>query len=99
VYGQRDVLFMHPEDIAALGLRDGDRVDIETLWHDDVERKVTGFRLVGYNIPRGNLAAYYPETNPLVPLSSYGEGTFTPTSKSVPVRITPSEMVALQRIA
>ncbi|NPE54884.1 FdhF/YdeP family oxidoreductase [Dickeya dadantii] len=99
VYGQRDVLFMHPEDIAALGLRDGDRVDIETLWHDDVERRVTGFRLVGYNIPRGNLAAYYPETNPLVPLSSYGEGTFTPTSKSVPVRITPSETVALQRIA
>ncbi|NPE50312.1 FdhF/YdeP family oxidoreductase [Dickeya dadantii] len=99
VYGQRDVLFMHPEDIAALGLQDGDRVDIETLWHDDIERKVTGFRLVGYNIPRGNLAAYYPETNPLVPLSSYGEGTFTPTSKSVPVRITPSETVALQRIA
>ncbi|WP_038901438.1 FdhF/YdeP family oxidoreductase [Dickeya dadantii] len=99
VYGQRDVLFMHPEDIATLGLQDGDRVDIETLWHDDVERKVTGFRLVGYDIPRGNLAAYYPETNPLVPLSSYGEGTFTPTSKSVPVRITPSETVALQRIA
>ncbi|WP_038911373.1 FdhF/YdeP family oxidoreductase [Dickeya dadantii] len=99
VYGQRDVLFMHPKDIAALGLRDGDRVDIETLWHDHIERKVTGFRLVGYNIPRGNLAAYYPETNPLVPLSSYGEGTFTPTSKSVPVRITPSETVALQRIA
>ncbi|QWT41121.1 FdhF/YdeP family oxidoreductase [Dickeya dadantii] len=99
VYGQRDVLFMHPEDIAALGLQDGDRVDIETLWHDHIERKVTGFRLVGYDIPRGNLAAYYPETNPLVPLSSYGEGTFTPTSKSVPVRITPSEAVALQRIA
>ncbi|NPE57968.1 FdhF/YdeP family oxidoreductase [Dickeya dadantii] len=99
VYGQRDVLFMHPEDIATLGLQDGDRVDIETLWHDDIERRVTGFRLVGYNIPRGNLAAYYPETNPLVPLSSYGEGTFTPTSKSVPVRITPSETVALQRIA
>ncbi|AYH48539.1 CbbBc protein [Dickeya fangzhongdai] len=99
VYGQRDVLFMHPEDIAALGLQDGDRVDIETLWHDHVERKVLGFRLVSYDIPRGNLAAYYPETNPLVPLSSYGEDTFTPTSKSVPVRITPSEAVALQRIA
>ncbi|RNM26513.1 CbbBc protein [Dickeya undicola] len=99
VYGQRDVLFMHPEDIAALGLQDGDRVDIETLWHDHIERKVLGFRLVSYDIPRGNLAAYYPETNPLVPLSSYGEGTFTPTSKSVPVRITPSETTTLQRIA
>ncbi|MBP2836066.1 FdhF/YdeP family oxidoreductase [Dickeya parazeae] len=99
VYGQRDVLFMHPEDIAALGLQDGDRVDIETLWHDQIARKVSGFRLVSYNIPRGNLAAYYPETNPLVPLSSYGDGTFTPTSKSVPVRITPSADTTLQRIA
>lgn len=54
-------------------------------------RKVSGFRLVSYNIPRGNLAAYYPETNPLVPLSSVGDETFTPTSKSVPVVITRSQ--------
>ncbi|ACS85508.1 FdhF/YdeP family oxidoreductase [Musicola paradisiaca] len=100
VYGQRDVLFMHPDDIAGLGLQDGDRVDIETLWHDGVFRQVSGFRLVGYAIPRGNLAAYYPETNPLVPLSSYGDDTFTPTSKSIPVRITPSAAQADQlRIA
>ncbi|MCG8707965.1 FdhF/YdeP family oxidoreductase [Brenneria sp. 4F2] len=91
VYGQREVLFIHPDDMAAQGLADGDLVDIETLWHDGITRKVNGFRLVGYNIPRGNLAAYYPETNPLVPLSSYGDETFTPTSKSVPVKISRSE--------
>ncbi|WJV60786.1 FdhF/YdeP family oxidoreductase [Pectobacteriaceae bacterium CE70] len=99
VYGQREVLFMHPEDIAGLGLEDGDRVDIETLWHDGILRKITGFRLVGYDIPPGNLAAYYPETNPLVPLSSYGDETFTPTSKSIPVRITPSTEQPESRIA
>lgn len=99
VYGQREVLFMHPDDIAALGLQDGDRVDIETLWHDGITRKVSGFRLVEYAIPRGNLAAYYPETNPLVPLSSYGDQTFTPTSKSIPVRVSRSPVVPLQRIA
>ncbi|MEC5341382.1 FdhF/YdeP family oxidoreductase [Brenneria populi] len=92
VYGQREVLFIHPDDMAAQGLKDGDRVDIETLWHDGIVRKVSGFRLVGYPIPRGNLAAYYPETNPLVPLSSYGDETFTPTSKSVPVKICRSEL-------
>lgn len=85
VYGQREVLFMHPDDISALGLEDGDLVDIETLWNDDVTRIVNGFKLVSYAIPRGNLAAYYPETNPLVPLSSFGDETHTPTSKSVPV--------------
>ncbi|MDX5627073.1 MULTISPECIES: FdhF/YdeP family oxidoreductase [unclassified Brenneria] len=94
VYGQREVLFIHPDDMAAQGLADGDLVDIETLWHDGITRKVSGFRLVGYQIPRGNLAAYYPETNPLVPLSSYGDETFTPTSKSVPVKISRSEQTA-----
>ncbi|MFV8847682.1 FdhF/YdeP family oxidoreductase [Serratia fonticola] len=87
VYGQREVLFIHPEDLADLGLQDGELVEIETLWNDGITRKVSGFKLVSYAIPRGNLAAYYPETNPLVPLASFGDGTGTPTSKSVPVAI------------
>ncbi|WP_440489441.1 molybdopterin dinucleotide binding domain-containing protein, partial [Serratia nevei] len=99
VYGQREVLFIHPEDLAALGLQDGERVEIETLWNDGVVRKVDGFKLVSYDIPRGNLAAYYPETNPLVPLASFGDGTGTPTSKSIPVTIRRSEQQPSLRIA
>lgn len=99
VYGQRDVLFMHPADIAALGLSDGDRVDIETQATDGVVRRVEDFRLVAYDIPRGNLAAYYPETNPLVPLTRFGDGTGTPTSKSIPVSVTAAQTRAPLRIA
>ncbi|ANR77324.1 CbbBc protein [Kosakonia sacchari] len=99
VYGQRDVLFMHPEDIRSLGLNDGDRVDIETQSTDGVQRRVEAFRLVAYDIPRGNLAAYYPETNPLVPLTRFGDGTGTPTSKSIPVIITPAKTRETLRIA
>jgi len=98
VYGQRDVLFMHPEDIRSLGLNDGDRVDIETQSTDGVQRRVEDFRLVAYDIPRGNLAAYYPETNPLVPLTRFGDGTGTPTSKSIPVIITPAKVRETLRI-
>ncbi|RRZ95671.1 FdhF/YdeP family oxidoreductase [Erwinia sp. 198] len=99
VYGQREVLFIHPEDMARLGFAAGDKVDIETLWNDGIVRKVSEFKLVPYNIPKGNLAAYYPETNPLVPLSSFGDGSGTPTSKSVPVKITLSEEKPGLRIA
>ena len=99
VYGQREVLFIHPDDMGELGLNDGDKVDIETVWHDGITRKVSGFKLVAYDIPRGNLAAYYPETNPLVPLGSVGDGTGTPTSKSVPVKISRSEAENTRRIA
>ncbi len=87
--GQRQVVFIHPEDVRALGLAGGDRVDIHTVWDDGVQRSVHGFVLVPYDIPRGNLAAYYPETNPLVPLDSVAEGVGTPTSKSIPVVLTP----------
>lgn len=99
VYGQREVVFIHPEDMAALGFTEGQQVDIETLWNDGLTRRVSGFKLVPYNIPRGNLAAYYPETNPLVPLSSYGDISGTPTSKSVPVKLTLSAALPTQRIA
>ena len=87
VYGQRRVVFIHAEDIRALGLKDGAQVDIHTVWDDGQQRSVQGFRLVAYDIPRGNLAAYYPETNPLVPLSAVALAAGTPTSKSIPVML------------
>ncbi|MGJ4802227.1 FdhF/YdeP family oxidoreductase [Luteimonas sp. SDU82] len=89
VFGERRVLFIHRDDIAALGMAAGDRVDLESLHDDGVQRSVRGFLLVEYDIPRGCLAAYYPETNPLVPLSSFAEGSRTPTSKSIPVILRP----------
>ncbi|WP_108650004.1 FdhF/YdeP family oxidoreductase [Dongshaea marina] len=87
VYGQRMVLFISPEDLQKRGLSEGELVEIEALWPDGIERKVGGFKLVSYDIPEGNLAAYYPETNPLVPLESVGDETGTPTSKSIAVVI------------
>lgn len=39
VFGQRRVLFIHAEDIRALGLKEGDWVDIHTVWNDGQERR------------------------------------------------------------
>ncbi|MCA8092020.1 FdhF/YdeP family oxidoreductase [Burkholderia anthina] len=85
VYGQRRVVFVNRDDLAMLGLKAGEWVDMETVWHDGIERRADGFLLVEYDIPRGCIGAYYPETNPLVPLDSVGDVCNTPTSKSVPV--------------
>ena len=86
VHGERRVCFANAEDLAALGLADGERVDITSVWHDG-ERTVRGFLLVAYDLPRGCLASYFPETNPLVPLDSHAERARTPTSKTIPVRL------------
>ncbi len=83
----RRVVFVHPDDITHLGWQDGDQVDLVSVWHDGSERAATDFRIVSYDQPRGCAAAYYPETNPLVPLDSKAEGSNTPTSKSVIIRL------------
>ena len=87
VYGQRRVVMMNAEDIALLGLAHMDSVNINSLWPDSKLRQVSDFTLIEYDIPRGNVAAYYPETNPLVPLESVGDLSWTPTSKSIAVEI------------
>ncbi len=47
-------------------------------------------RLVAYDIPQGCIAGYYPELNVLVPHGLFGEGSDTPVSKSVLVRMVPA---------
>ena len=94
VQGERHVLFAHLEDIQQLGFEDRQKVDILSLWNDEVERRVRGFTLIAYDIPRGQAAAYYPEANPLVPLESYGVGSYTPTSKLIAIRLEPSSAPA-----
>jgi molybdopterin-dependent oxidoreductase alpha subunit len=88
VNGERRVLFIARTDLDRLGFEAGQRVDIVSVWHDG-ERRAADFRLVEYAIPEGCVAAYYPETNALVPLSSHAERARTPASKSIPVRIEP----------
>lgn len=85
----REVVFVSPEDLAELGLNDGQHVDIHGVYHDDVERVLRNFRVVSYPTARGCAAAYYPEANVLVPLESVAEGSQTPVSKAVIVRLEP----------
>ncbi|MBD3634015.1 MAG: FdhF/YdeP family oxidoreductase, partial [Methylophaga sp.] len=87
VYGMRDVVFANEADIRKLGLEPGQKVDLISLWGDGKERRVNGFTLLSYDIPEGQAAAYYPETNPLVPLDSVGDKTFTPTSKFIAIKL------------
>jgi len=91
VKGGRRVLFIAPEDIAAFGYADGDRVDLVSEWEAPdgtvQERRADDFRLVPYPTPRGNVAAYYPETNPLIPLDHVARKSNTPVSKAITIRL------------
>ncbi|WP_052668733.1 FdhF/YdeP family oxidoreductase [Nitriliruptor alkaliphilus] len=91
IRGGRRVVFVHPDDLTDLDLADGQHVDLVGEWSDGVERRAPSFRVVSYPTARGCAAAYFPETNVLVPLDSTAEGSNTPTSKSVIVRLEPTD--------
>jgi molybdopterin-dependent oxidoreductase alpha subunit len=87
VHGGRRVVFAHPDDLSVLGIADGSTVDLVSEWTDGVERRAPGFRVVAYPTARGCAATYFPEANVLVPLDSTAEGSLTPTSKHIIVRL------------
>ncbi|MDQ2850457.1 MAG: FdhF/YdeP family oxidoreductase [Actinomycetota bacterium] len=89
----RRVVFVNSDDLADLGLHDEQMVDIVSVWRgvdgtDAVqERRAPGFRIVSYPTARQCVAAYFPETNVLIPLDSTAKRSNTPTSKTVLVRL------------
>jgi molybdopterin-dependent oxidoreductase alpha subunit len=91
VKGGRRVVFVNPADIDAFGLSDGDRVDLVSEFTNGdgelQERRAKDFMVVAYSTPRGNAAAYYPETNPLVALDHVAKKSNTPVSKAIVIRL------------
>lgn len=92
VYNERRVVFMHPDDIGNLGLTERQIVDLHSHY-DGQQRTAHRFIVVPYNIPRGCTAAYFPETNVLVPIDSKADKSHTPTSKSIVITVTPTAQV------
>ncbi|CAK7257326.1 MULTISPECIES: FdhF/YdeP family oxidoreductase [unclassified Shinella] len=87
VYNDRMVLFMNAEDLAERGLASGARITLETISTDGMARRVDGLTALDYPMPRGAVAGYYPELNPLLPLDYYDRISGTPAAKSIPVRV------------
>ncbi|MGW5153724.1 FdhF/YdeP family oxidoreductase, partial [Rhodococcus koreensis] len=91
VKGGRRVLFISTQDLESFGYAAGDRVDLVSEWTTPggsvEERRAEDFRLVPYPTPVGNVAAYYPETNPLIPLDHVARKSNTPVSKAITIRL------------
>ncbi|SHM93796.1 FdhF/YdeP family oxidoreductase [Cryptosporangium aurantiacum] len=86
VHSGRRVVFVNPDDLASLGIADGEHVDLVSEYTDG-ERVAPDFRVIAYDTARGCCAAYFPETNVLVPLDSTAEISNTPVSKSIVIRL------------
>ena len=87
IFNERRVILMNQEDITSAGLQQYDLVDLHN-YHGGVHRLAEKFIVVPYNIPRQNVATYFPEANVLVPIDSVADVSNTPTSKSVIIKLT-----------
>jgi molybdopterin-dependent oxidoreductase alpha subunit len=87
IHGSRMVVMINREDRLRIGIAEGGSLRLTTAVDDGITRTMGGFQAIDYDIPKGTVAAYYPECNPLIPLWHYAEESKTPAAKSVPVRI------------
>lgn len=87
IEGTRDVLLINPDEMDRAGLRPGQTVTLVSDAGDGRHREVGGLAVTPFNLPDGCVGAYYPETNPLVPLSHHDHVSQTPAYKAVPVKI------------
>jgi molybdopterin-dependent oxidoreductase alpha subunit len=90
VFDGRRVLFLNPLDMEARNLQAGQVVDIHSHFEGEV-RKAPRFAIVPYAIARRSAAAYYPETNVLVPIRSVAAKSNQPASKCIRITLTPAD--------
>jgi molybdopterin-dependent oxidoreductase alpha subunit len=86
IYNERRIVMMNAEDAEALGQKNLDIVDMVSTYNG-IERRAHNFKIVIFDIPKGNLGAYFPEANVLIPYDQFADKSHTPISKSVKVRI------------
>jgi molybdopterin-dependent oxidoreductase alpha subunit len=87
IEGTRDVVLMCEDDIVAAGLAEGQVVRLASDFADGVRRELGGLTVRKHHLPKGTIAAYYPECNALMAIDHHDEMSKTPASKALPVRI------------
>ncbi len=82
----RRVVFLNQADMDRLGFVRDQWVDIVSHFESET-RRAARFKVVPYQIPPRCAAAYFPETNVLVPIRSVADKSNQPASKSIIVSL------------
>jgi len=95
VKGNRRIIFMNALEMAERGWKTRQIVNLTSHFNGET-RTSNNWQLVPYEIPRGNIAAYFPEANELVHLDSTAEESNTPTSKWIEVTIHEGKYISME---
>jgi molybdopterin-dependent oxidoreductase alpha subunit len=88
VFHGRHVVLLNAQDMRQLGLQKDQWVDLISHFEGET-RRARRFKVIPYEIPVGCAAAYFPETNVLVPIRSVAAKSNQPVSKSIVITIEP----------
>jgi molybdopterin-dependent oxidoreductase alpha subunit len=93
IHGNRRIVLMNARDMVENGLKTRDIIHLESHFQGTTRRS-KNWIVVAYDIPKGNMGAYFPEANELVPLDSVADKSNTPTSKWIVVSFSKDNTVA-----
>lgn len=94
---RRDVLFMHPDEIARLGWQKGDSVMVMRQDSNNQSRTLGPLIITEMDIAANAVATYYPECNDLFDLDTHAPDSHIPAYKSSTVvleRVSDSTLAA-----
>lgn len=83
----RTLVLMNAGDMRDRGIAEGDLVDVESTSRDGTRRRLSRYRALAYDMPRGSAAGYMPEMNVLVGSADYSTQSDQPLMKNVLVRV------------
>ncbi|BDD06593.1 FdhF/YdeP family oxidoreductase [Aureibacter tunicatorum] len=86
ILNERRVVLMNPEDMKANGFKSESIVHLKSI-HNGESRIANNFKIVPYNIARGCVGTYFPETNVLVHVDNTAKVSNTPASKFIEIEI------------
>lgn len=87
IWDTRKLLFMHPHDMLARGLCEGDLAHVSSVASDEYRRELAGMRIVPYDPPRGSVGGYFPECNALLPVQHHAHLCHLSALGNIPVRV------------
>jgi anaerobic selenocysteine-containing dehydrogenase len=87
--GSREIVLINRDEMARIGIEEGQKISLVCAVNDGHQRRIDGLVVTPYDLPPRCVAGYYPELNPLVPLSYHEKHSQTPAYKGTPVEIVP----------
>ncbi|MEG1767576.1 MAG: hypothetical protein RR311_03875 [Comamonas sp.] len=87
IWDTRSLLLMHPHDMVARGLVEGELARVTTVSGSEHLRELACMRVVPYDLPRGSVGGYFPECHARRAGQRHAHASPLPANERIGVRV------------